>query len=472
LLLCGGFELRNSDLWKSLGTLYTLIFAFSLAGCGTGDENAANYAGEGETCNKSADCEGELRCIEQVCAGADDTDTSTEIDADGGLSNEELSAPLFDPDEIIEVEIELASDDWDFIRTQTRDYGKLSDSCSAEPFFSPFVYRSGSVMVNGERLDNVGIRKKGFMGSLDDNKPSLKIKFDEYEEGQILHGLDRLTLNNNKSDPEHVSQCIAYRLFKKAGVPAPRCNFAHVTVNGQNLGLFTHLDSIKKRFIRHHFEDNEGNLYEGTLSDFFEGQETTFEAKTNKETPDRSDIAAVVEALALPDEELEEALASLVDIDEFMNFWAIEMLINHIDGYSNGKNNFYIYFDPTTNLMHFIPWGVDATFTHASKHGSNIVYAHGILARRLYMLPATQGRFIDVFQNILDNVWVEQEILAEIERMEALIAPVAADDYFNTPDNLPTEPIRDFINIKRSEIEPFLANPMIWEEAYNDPCKE
>ena len=36
--------------------------------------------------------------------------------------------------------------------------------------------------------------------------------------------------NNNKQDTSQLSQYLAYRLFRKAGIHAPRSNFARVTV--------------------------------------------------------------------------------------------------------------------------------------------------------------------------------------------------------------------------------------------------
>ncbi|MCP4605384.1 MAG: hypothetical protein GY847_33500, partial [Proteobacteria bacterium] len=192
------------------------IGTLCMVGCGNG--SGSGLAAEGEGCEKTADCEGELRCVDRICviSGDKDTDTDTGADADSGAPDEDLSDLLFDQEKIIEVEIELDPSDWDFIRTQTRDLWMDLD-CPDGPVGSPFVYQPGTVTVNGERYENVGVRKKGFLGSLDDNKPSLKIKFDEFVEGQEHSSLDRLTLNNNKSDAEHVRQCIAYQLFTAAG---------------------------------------------------------------------------------------------------------------------------------------------------------------------------------------------------------------------------------------------------------------
>lgn len=406
----------------------------------------------------------------------DDSDISSTDDSDNYETDESQS--LFDPTRIVEVEIEMAKEDWDFIRTQVRGETLSKEDCLAEPFYSPFEYRPATVSVNGKKVENAGVRKKGFLGSLDENKPSLKIKFDEYVEDQELFDLSRMTLNNNKSDDEFVSQCIAYQLFRKAGVVAPRCNFAHVTVNGENLGLFTHLDSIKKRFISYHFDDNEGRLFEGTMSDFREGWDSTFEIKTNKDNSDRSAIEAVKTALDLPDKDLEAALSKLIDMDQFYKFWALELLINHIDGYTRGTNNFYVYVNPDTGLMHFIPWGADSIFYHSSKYGNSLVYARAKLSRRLYMLPSTQAKFIAAAKDILENVWIEDDILGEIDRMETLIADIAENDPIHSQEKPngdkpfgtgEVETTREFIKGRRAEVEEVLNTPPLWEEPLPDP---
>ena len=87
----------------------------------------------------------------------------------------ELTADkLFDPAHLVNVEIELSRDDWNTLRQQTR---ALALSLGKTPVESPFRYFPGNVTVDGVLIRNVGIRKKGFLGSLSQSRPSLKIKF-------------------------------------------------------------------------------------------------------------------------------------------------------------------------------------------------------------------------------------------------------------------------------------------------------
>ena len=148
---------------------------------------------------------------------------------------------------------------------------------------------------------DVGVRKKGFVVSQSPVKPSLKLRFDKYIEGQTLGGvLERMTLNNGIQDPSLINTCLAYQVFADTGLPTPRCNFATVSVNSENLGLYVHLEDIKTSMVPRTFANAEGNLYEGTVSDFRPEWRGTFEKKTNEDDADWSDIDAIVAALQEP----------------------------------------------------------------------------------------------------------------------------------------------------------------------------
>jgi hypothetical protein len=95
---------------------------------------------------------------------------------------------------------------------------------------------------------------------------SLEIRFDEYVKDQEFRGLDRLTLNNCVQDPTKAQQFMAYSLMGKAGVPVPRSNLARVVVNGEDLGIYANVESIRKAFIKHHFGDAKGDLFESVAN--------------------------------------------------------------------------------------------------------------------------------------------------------------------------------------------------------------
>jgi hypothetical protein len=393
---------------------------------------------------------------------------------DGGLVDAspdapDLSAALFARDHVVEVAIELPAADWDAIRTQTRPGDTLVGAdCQDAPFGSPFTARMATVTVDGQRLEQVAVRKKGFLGSLDDDKPSLKLKFDEVIADQEVAGVRGLTLNNNRQDPSFLRQCLAYDLFSAAGLPAPRCNLAHVTVNGRDLGVFTNVESVNKRFLARHFASADGRLYEGTLSDFRTGWLATFEPKTDEANPDRSDLEALAAAVAVPDAQLLAALAPVVDVEEFLTFWAMETLLGHGDGYAGNTNNFFVYREPGSARLHFLPWGVDGVAQPApATPPDSVVMANGVLARRLYLLPETRARYLARMQQLLDQVWDAPARVAAIDQLAALLLPRIGNDPFAAGQDVPAaiDELRRFFRERPRQVAPTIANAPPWTRA-------
>jgi hypothetical protein len=347
---------------------------------------------------------------------------------------------LFAPDHVLEVAVEMDPRHWDAMRRQTRDWwdiaGADNRTCLLKPFSKPFDWFPAAVTVDGVRRERVAVRKKGFLGSLNDERPALKVRFDAFLADQTLLGLKRLTLNNSVQDGTWLRQCLAYRVFAAASVPVPWCNFAHVTANGRDLGLYVHVESMDRRWVRRNFERDEGDLWEGEFSDFAPPFLNTFEKKGDVEDGDqsqldRSSLAQVGSAVAVgaPYDRMRSQLDKTIDFDEFMRFWATEKVLEHWDGYANNINNFFVYRDPATSRFVFVPAGTDQITVPDPGAGTKpplSVYSTGVLANRLYGEPETRQLYAAAIRDVLDRAFREGDLLAEVERMQALVTPVLA----------------------------------------------
>ena len=345
----------------------------------------------------------------------------------------------FDPELLMEVEVFMTKADWDALRLEPRPLNELFPAtCPEEPAPSPFEFFPADATINGVTITNIGVRKKGFLGSVDSTRPSLKLKFSEFEDDQRLFGLKRMTLNNGRQDPSRIKTCLAYKVFADAGIPAPRCNLARVQVTHENgtvdLGVYAHVESLKSAFLRRAFGSADGNLYEAAaLADLEPDSVGFYEIKNNEDENDTTDIwrlADDVENASNPN--LLAALSEHLDVDDFLSFWAAEALVGHWDGYAGDRNNNYMYADPTDGLFRFIPWGTDDTFGRGNPFGGNepvapLVWWTGRLAWRLYGLPGVASAYQERMQSLFDTVWDETALLDEIERMEALVTPFEGD---------------------------------------------
>ena len=400
---------------------------------------------------------------------------------------------IFPTDRVIDVQITLSQQDWDTLRYQSRDIRTaLGASRQFKPMESPYTYVEGSVSIDGVVFPKVGIRKKGFIGSLSHTRPSLKIKLNHVDKDGEIEGLTNLTLNNNKQDTGLVSQFIGYALFNAIGSPAPRCAYAKVTVNGKNLGVYAHVETIRPPLLKRAFGNSNGPLYEGTVVDFYEGWENSLEHKRGDDTRGRAHIKALINLLADP-KATEADIGKLVDLESFYKFWATESLVGFWDGYSGNKNNFFAYLNPDDNKFYFIPWGMDSVFTKHSKiefmndkNAPISVKTQGLIAYKLYQFESGRQQYRKVLTEILDKHWNTAELLATLDKVAVRVEPhlVPAQRVIEEEwgrgggggnESKPTfeselEAARDFIRNRKDDIQREIADGMpIWNKQPDPP---
>ncbi|WP_279246773.1 CotH kinase family protein [Candidatus Litorirhabdus singularis] len=352
------------------------------------------------------------------CGGADGG-TEVASNADLRTSNIDTSDVLFQQDALLVVDIEMDAADWDILRREGRTLPQVFSGCAKDFEYTHF---KASVTVAGQRLEEVDIRKKGFLGSLSATRPSFKLDFDDHVPRRRLEGMEKMTLNNNRQDPGNTHQCIAYSMFRAAGLAAPRCNFARISVNGDDLGIYSHVDSIHDLFLRRNFGSAEGNLYEGQIADFGEFTSANFQAKNNRQDNDRSDIEGVVQALKADDSNLPGLLQQHVNLDHFVDYWAMESIAGHWDSATGNANNHFVYNDPASDQFYYLPWGADAALEldNSLAPGTGPLYRYTTIAARLYQIPQWRERYHERVLALLDVVWDEETLNAEVDRIRDL----------------------------------------------------
>ncbi len=361
----------------------------------------------------------------------------------------------FEPDHVLQVAIEMDEADWDALRHQSRSFmTELSGDCMAQPFTKPYTYFHASITVDGYHLPDIGIRKKGFIGSQSTKKPGFRLNLDEFVSGAELFGKDNMTLNNGVQDPALIRQCLTYDRFRAAGLPAPRCNFARVSMNGRDLGIYVHVEPIKRSFLRAQFGSDEGSLYEGTLSDFREGFLATYEPKTDVTDLALTQVRALTAALE-SSESKRSVLERFFDFDQLLSHLAMETITGHWDGYAGNRNNYYLYLHPDDGKFHLIPWGADGTMR--KERLEEHPYSKGAVAHHVLKRPELREAFAERTRTLLDSIWVESEVLAEVDRMEALIGT----EIDTEPLQPALEGLKAYIEDRRSRLERRLDNPRV-----------
>ena len=279
----------------------------------------------------------------------------------------------------------------------------LSEDAIAALEAEPKVFVSGAFAHGATVLGNVGVRLKGNHSFQPiGEKPSFKVKFNEFEKGERFVGLEGLVLNAMTVDSSMLKEWVSYRVFAELGVPAPRVGFVEVWVNEERYGLYLALEPYDDEFLERMYPDPTGNLYEaGNGADLDADPEKWDQDEGEDES--RADLTAFTELAQREDNSVFYGAEAVVDMPRFLGFLAGETIVGHFDGHIAG-HNFYVYHEPTQDLWTYLPWSLDQTLL---KH--NTPYEHrGYLGKKC----------LDDERCIVDYVLASQAAVARFDAVD------------------------------------------------------
>ncbi len=268
---------------------------------------------------------------------------------------------LFDSSIVHEIDLELKANDWHSI---------LEDPKAKE-------YVPVEVLIDGERISNVGLRVKG-SNSLNQilkygsKRFSLKIEFDHFEKGQSYHGLDKLSLNSSFQDNAYLKDVMAFDMMASMGVPAPLTSYAFIRVNGEDWGLFVAIEEIEDAFVLRNYGTNHGELYKPSyrrLDDdnsdiglIYTGDEFRLYDNIFREAvfkANDADKKRLIKALKILSEgqDLERA----VDIEAVLRYFVVQTFVVNLDSYlGRTGHNYFLY--EKDGMISMLPWDYNLAF--------------------------------------------------------------------------------------------------------------
>jgi CotH kinase protein len=222
--------------------------------------------------------------------------------------------------------------------------------------------------------------------------------------GTRLAGMSRINLKSMHNDPSQMREAFAWRLFRLAGVPAPRHTYARLAFDDAYAGLFSVIEQVDKRFLKGHFGQNaRGNLYKCRCGDiggatleyragpdgddsgqqyFSSGpRRRTYLLKTNENSGragSYDDLARFIKVingagLAGGDERFDtdafrESVDAIMNARAFLRWASVNVLLGSWDNYFATPSNFYLYNSGRLGAagdfldspyFTFIPWDYD-----------------------------------------------------------------------------------------------------------------
>lgn len=303
----------------------------------------------------------------------------------------------------------------------------------------------------GKEWGKLQVRYKGnssFMRAPTALKRSLKLDFDAPDAKRRFFGMRTLNLNNNAFDPSQMRETLAYDVFRRADVPAPRTAFAKVylTVPGhlerEYAGLFTAVEQIDQTFFEDRWGQKVGLLLKPEdvqgmpdLGRDWSRYATAYASKVNAKERDAGRFMAFVRFVnSASDEDLVEHLHEYLDVDEFLRFLAVEVAIVNTDSPLSMNHNYWLTTHPKTGKVIWLPWDMNESFGGFRFGDVDLnLYAPSIpgyfpLAERLLGIPTFVRRYEEVLRTVLRTNFTAERLDDEIARLAALIRPAVATD--------------------------------------------
>jgi len=238
------------------------------------------------------------------------------------------------------------------------------------------IYTACTLVVDGEKFPNVGLRAKGnnsrrLTEKYGHDRYSLKIEFDHYTDGSY-YGLDKFSLDSSFQDNSYMKSWITYDMMAYMGVPSPLCSYTWVRVNGEDWGLFLAIEEPEEAFAKRNFGRNHGQLYKPDYKslnaenadvhlrytdDVFDSYDNIFRnAKFDVTDTDKKRLIEALKILASG-----ENLKKAINIDEVLRYFTVQVFVVNMDSYlGRTGHNYFLY--EKDGILSVLPWDYNLAF--------------------------------------------------------------------------------------------------------------
>ncbi|MCP4154833.1 MAG: spore coat protein [bacterium] len=339
-------------------------------------------------------------------AGAETTVLPDWTEATHGDATPPNYGVVFGEDEVKRIDIAIEAEDWqEMLDDMTVKYGSFGSGdlvpggggpggggpgnfVDENPIFVPCQF-----FFEGKEWYYVGVRFKG-NSSLKHSwsqgiwKQALKFDFDEFEEeypeigNQRFYGFRQLSMAGNYNDQSFLRDRVVPEIFREAGVLAPYTTYCRVYIDHGTgpvyFGLYTMIEVVDDTMLADQFGSDSGNCYkpDGMGATFADGtfNEDSFVKKNNEDDGDWSDIQALSSALHSETRtgnpgEWRSQLEAVFNVEDFLNWLAVNTVIQNWDTYGLMTHNYYLYNDTSQGLT-WIPWDNNEALHKGKREGA------------------------------------------------------------------------------------------------------
>lgn len=329
------------------------------------------------------------------------------------------------------------------------DFQEMMDNQEDDYYYTgTFIYISSEL---NDTIENVGIRLRGNT-SLNAAKKSFRVSFNSFQQGLKWQGLEKVNLVGQQNDPSLLRSKMCHDAFRYYGIPSCRTSFTKLYVNEEYRGLYLHQEHIDEEFVKKYYDNQgDGNLYKctypatleflGNNPDNYKVENwngRVYDLRTNEWRDNYTDIYTFINILnntAIGNLKCE--LPKVFNVESYLKIAAMDVMLGNWDGYIYNKNNFHLYQDQRTNLIHYIPYDLDNTLGIDwvdRDWGSRNIYSWAPsgedrpLYKRLMEVPEYRNRFSSYIQRYCNEYFTQANISTIANNWQNLISSAVEDD--------------------------------------------
>jgi hypothetical protein len=138
---------------------------------------------------------------------------------------------------------------------------------------------------------------------------------------------------------------------------------------------------------------------------------------------DRSDLTRLTQAMAAPPEKRFAELSKVIDMDRVIRMIAMEVILNHWDGYALHRNNYRLYHDMDKDRFMLIPHGMDEALGGMIKAPDRTLYPYfrGRLAVAIRSTEEGKSRYAELARDLVKNSYDFRSLTNRVNELSACV---------------------------------------------------
>jgi spore coat protein H len=293
---------------------------------------------------------------------------------------------------------------------------------------------------------NATLRLRGSSSRLADQKSyRLKLK----TAAPLWRGETTLQLNKHPWDLTRVRNKLAFDLFKDIPhLPSLRTQFMHVWINGQDYGLFTHVEKMGKEYLSNRGLAVDGNIYKANNFSFemepglaldAAGKYVSKDAfekilELENDNKNHSNLIAMINAVNDETIPLNSTMQTYFDRNNYIVWLAVNILAGNRDTINQ---NFALYQPKDSTRFYFLPWDYDGAFGIENQpdfKAANNLYSPGQMGignwwgiplhRRFVQDPQNRADLKRAVMEIYNSYLTNTRIQSKLNSYRAIVEPL------------------------------------------------